>query len=240
MMDKGIFITGTDTGVGKTMVAAALASYLKSTGLDVGVMKPVHTGCRLIHSRPSGGDTRLLIQSAGVKDPPEMVTPYCLRHPLAPWTASQLEGVKIKTSVLLKAYRELCRRHAFIVVEGIGGLAVPITARMNVVDLALRFELPLLVVTRPGLGTLNHTQLTLEYAKAKKVPVKGMVINQSEKRAAGMAEKTNSVLLAALCKVPVLANIPFIEGLNPERPGLDRAIKAIHRHMRRKDLIHFL
>ncbi|MCI0526950.1 MAG: dethiobiotin synthase [Nitrospira sp.] len=237
-MDRGIFITGTDTGVGKTIVAAALAYYLRTSGLDVGVMKPIQTGCRLIHSRLLGDDTRLLTQAAGVKDPSTLVTPYCLKHPLAPWTASQMERVKIKPSVLLKAYRELCHRHAFMVVEGIGGLAVPITARMNVVDLALFFELPLLVVTRPGLGTLNHTLLTLEYACARKVPVKGIVINQAEKRAAGLAEKTNLMALTALCKVPVLGSIPYIEGLNSGESKLDRAVKAVHRHMKMDGLFH--
>ncbi len=231
-MNRGIFITGTDTGVGKTVVAAALASYLKSTGLDVGVMKPVQTGCRLNHSRLLRNDTRLLMQAAGVKDSSKLVTPYCLRHPLAPWTASQMEGVKIKLSVLLKAYWELCRRHLFMVVEGVGGLAVPITARMNVADLALYFKLPLLVVTRPGLGTLNHTLLTLEYARARKIPVKGIVINQSEKRTAGWAEKTNPAVLTALCKVPVLGSVPYIEGLNSKPSGLDRGIKVFHRHMK--------
>jgi dethiobiotin synthetase len=237
---KGIFVTGTDTGVGKTVVAAALASYLRSAGLDVGVMKPVQTGCRLIHSRLFGDDTRLLMQAAGAQDPSELVTPYCLRHPLAPWTASQLEGVKIKLSVLLKAYWELCRRHIFMVVEGVGGLAVPITARMSVVDLALYFELPLLVVTKSGLGTLNHTRLTLEYARIRKVPVKGIVINQSEKRTVGLAEKTNPAILAALCKVPVLGNIPYIEGLNSGPSGLERRVKVVHRHIKMEKLSHGL
>ena len=140
MVAKGIFITGTDTGVGKTVVASVLASYLRSTGLDVGVMKPVHTGCRSNRSGPIGHDTRILMRAAGVEDPSEMITPYCLKHPLAPWSASQMEGVTIRASVLLKAYRELCRRHPFLIVEGVGGLAVPITAHMTVLHLARQLK----------------------------------------------------------------------------------------------------
>jgi dethiobiotin synthetase len=147
-----------------------------------------------------------------------------------------MEGVKIKLSVLLQAYRELCRRHLFMVVEGVGGLAVPLTARMNVADLALYFKLPLLVVTRPTLGTLNHTLLTLEYARAKKVPVKGIVINQSEMRATGLAEKTNPSVLTALCRVPVLGSIPYIEGFDSKPSGLNRVIKRVHRYMKIEDL----
>jgi dethiobiotin synthetase len=237
---KGIFITGTDTGVGKTVVAAALACYLRSAGLNLGVMKPILTGCGSTRSRRLKGDTRLLMQAAGVKDPVKWVTPYCLREPLSPWAASRMEGIKIRPSVLLKAYRELCRRHDLMVVEGIGGLAVPITEDMNVVDLVLEFELPLLVVTRPDLGTLNHTLLTLDYAKARKVPVKGIVINQSVKRRIGLAEKTNPAVLAAFCKVPVLGNIPYIEGLNSERSRLDRAVMGVYRHMEMEGLFHRL
>ena len=238
-MDKGIFITGTDTGVGKTVVAAALASYLRSTGLDVGVMKPVHTGCRSIRSSPIGHDTRLLMLAARVQDPPEMITPYCLKHPLAPWTASQMEGVKIKTSVLLRAYRELCRRHSFLIVEGVGGLAVPITAHLTVLQLARFFGLPLLVVTRPGLGTLNHTQLTIEYARSRQVPVKGIVINETERKRSGLAEKTNPSLLAALCKTPVLGRVPFIEGLKLSGLGLHRTGEIICGHISMRELMQF-
>lgn len=238
-MDKGIFITGTDTGVGKTIVASILASYLKSIGHDVGVMKPVHTGCRLIRSSPMGHDTRLLMLAAGVQDPPEMITPYCFRQPLAPWPASQIEGVKIRTSVLLRAYRELCRRHPFLIVEGVGGLAVPITAHMTVLDLARLFKLPLLVVTRPGLGTLNHTQLTIEYARLGKVPVKGIVINETERKKSGLVERTNSALLAMHCKTPVLGRIPFIEGLKHHGLGRHQAREIIRRHIKIGELMHF-
>lgn len=238
-MDKGIFITGTDTGVGKTVVAAALVAYLRSTGLDVGVMKPVHTGCRLSRSRSMGEDTRLLMRAAGSQDPPEMITPYCLRHPLAPWAASRMEGVRIRASVLLRAYRELCRRHPYLIVEGIGGLAVPITARMTVLDLAQRFGLPLLVVARPGLGTLNHTRLTIEYAKIRKVPVKGIILNETERRRSGLAERTNPALLEVLCKTPVLGKIPFIEGLKHNRLGLDGGMEeVVRRHIRIGQLMH--
>ena len=236
-MKKGIFITGTDTGVGKTVVAAALASYLKSNGLDVGVMKPIHTGCRLIKSKPMGEDTQLLMHAARVQAAAELVTPYCLKYPLSPWMASQLEGINLKLSVLLKAYHQLRQRYTFLVVEGIGGLAVPITARLTVMDLALRFGLPLLVVARPGLGTLNHTKLTLAYAKAKKIPVIGVILNQTQNHKTGLAEKNNPAALTAFCKVPILGNIPFIKGLELHGSGLNRAVMRVGRHIRMEALM---
>jgi dethiobiotin synthetase len=236
-MGPGIFITGTDTGVGKTIVAAAIASRLRAEGLDVGVMKPVQTGSRSTRTPPLGPDTRLLMRLAEVRDPPEMVTPYCLRQPLSPWAASRLEGVKIKPSIILRAYRKLRQRHTFLVVEGVGGLAVPITSRLTVLDLAKWFRLPLLIVTRAELGTLNHTKLTLEWANRHRVPVRGMVINQTRRRRPGLAEKTNAVLLPKFCKTPVLGNIPFIKRLEEEGSKLDRWIRAVGRYIRVGDLI---
>jgi dethiobiotin synthetase len=236
-MKKGIFITGTDTGVGKTVVAATLASYLRSNGLDVGVMKPIQTGCRRTKSESVGKDADLLMYAAGVQVTHELVTPYCLKYPLAPWTASQLEGVHLKLSVLLKAYHQLRQRYTFLVVEGVGGLAVPITARLTVLDLAMRFELPLLVVARPGLGTLNHTKLTIDYAKIKKIPVIGVILNQTQNHKTGLTEKTNLTALKALCNVPILGNIPFIKDLELGISGFNRAIKRMRRHIRMETLM---
>lgn len=230
-MGKGIFVTGTDTGVGKSIVAAALAYALRSKGHDVGVMKPVHTGCKSTGPKRGGEDTQLLIRAAGVQDPINIVTPYCLKHPLAPWPAGQMEGIRIKLSVLRKAYDALYRRHTLLIVEGIGGLAVPLTARLSVADLVLEFGLPLLVVTRPGLGTLNHTRLTLEYAKTRRIPVQGVIINQTHKQPSGLAERTNPQILTALCKVPILGNIPFVNGLKPYGSGLDRTLKGVSRYI---------
>jgi len=234
---KGIFVTGTDTGVGKTVVAAAIAFYLRSRGIRVGVMKPIQTGCRRTAKRPAGDDTRCLMRAAGVQDPPERITPYCLRYPLAPWTAARLEGVRIKASTLLRSYNQLRRQYDYMVVEGAGGLAVPINARMNFLDLAKLFGLPLLVVARPGLGTLNHTRLTVEYAMRNHVRLEGIVLNQTQRTRPGLAEKTNPLILRRICKVPVLGNIPYMDGLNRNPERLCGIIRKVVRHIRMTQLV---
>lgn len=234
---KGIFVTGTDTGVGKTVVAVAIAFYLRSMGIPVGVMKPVQTGCRRTRRKLLGDDTRFLIQAAGVQDPPERITPYRFRHPLAPWTVSRLERVRIKASTLLRSYERLRRQYNYMVVEGAGGLAVPITAHMSFLDLAKLFGLPLLVVARPGLGTLNHTRLTVEYARRHHVPVQGIVLNQTEKRRTGLAEKTNPYILRRICQVPVLGNIPYIDGLSRSSQSSGETIRKVVQHIRMDKLV---
>src|SRR3990167_2155347 len=148
-MNKGIFITGMDTGVGKTVVTAGLVLSLKHKGLDVGIMKPIQSGGR--------GDTEFLIKVSGVNDEIELINPYYLKKPLAPLTASEIEGVKIDITAIKNAFEELSRRHDIVIVEGIGGLLVPLTEDYFVSDLILELDIPVIVVSRVGLGTINHT-----------------------------------------------------------------------------------
>jgi len=154
---RGIFVTGTDTGVGKTVVACALAAWGRRRGVDVGVMKPIATGGRWAPAdqRWVSDDARRLAQAAGSGDPWPLVNPVCCKEPLAPATAAQRARSPIRLDEVLRAFRSLQARHEWLIVEGIGGLLVPLTARATVADLARRLHLPVIVVARPGLGTLN-------------------------------------------------------------------------------------
>src|SRR5438477_779637 len=164
-MSNGLFITGTDTGVGKTMVTAGLAMLLRSRHKPVGVMKPIQTGCPMVEGKPFPEDTVKLQGASETDDPLELVTPYRFRSPLAPFVAGRIERKKITFSKILRAYRQLKQRHAFMLVEGIGGILVPITKKARVLELIQLLDLPLLIVARSGLGTLNHTLLTAHRAK---------------------------------------------------------------------------
>ena len=119
---NGIFITATDTGVGKTFVSAGLASALKKRWINTGVMKPVHTGCRQQKGRLIPEDTLYLMKAASVDDPVELVTPYMFREPVAPSVAAEQTGTVIDVGKIIKSYKALCRRHEYMIVEGIGGI----------------------------------------------------------------------------------------------------------------------
>ena len=166
---KGVFITGTDTGVGKTVVAAALIRSLLELGVDVGVMKPVETG--------GGGDSGVLQEAASSRDSIDVVSPYRLRHTLAPMVAAELERVTIELSKILDCYDLLSSCHEVVVVEGAGGVAVPITRGVWVSDLIAALGTPCVVVGRAGLGTINHTVLTIEHLQDRGVRVLGVVLN---------------------------------------------------------------
>lgn len=172
---KGLFVTGTDTGVGKTLVSAALALFLRQRGIDVGVMKPAETGIA-DPARP-GPDAELLRWAAGSADAPDLVSPCRLRLPLAPAVAAEKEGRPVDFSGLVEAARTLSARHDYLLVEGAGGLMVPLAGGLLMADLARELAFPLLVVCRPGLGTINHTLLTVFAARSIGIPVAGLLIN---------------------------------------------------------------
>ncbi|MRR37437.1 dethiobiotin synthase, partial [bacterium] len=163
-MGKAIFVTGTDTGVGKTIVTAALARLLREQGVDVGVMKPVTSGCIERGDSLVSEDAELLTWAAGVPLDEECA-PYCLRAPIAPSVAASRENVRIDFSRIRNAFETLLTRHDFVLIEGAGGLMVPLSGGLMVADLVLALKLPLLVVARPNLGTINHTVLTCFAAK---------------------------------------------------------------------------
>lgn len=204
-----ILIAGTDTGVGKTVVTAALAACLRRRGVNAGVMKPVSSGCVQTDRGLVSPDVMLFERALGPLDPPELVNPARYRAPLAPSVAARKEGRTLDLVSLDAAFEELSRRHEVLLVEGIGGLLVPLEGRFTVADLALRWKLPLLIVARPGLGTINHTALTILHARARGIPVAGFVFNAA--CAGEDAEMTgdNAACVVELCGVPFLGSIPW-------------------------------
>ena len=215
---RGVFVTGTDTGVGKTVVACALAAWCRRHHIDVGVMKPVATGGRRLFEqgrrRWVSEDAVHLAGAAGSDDPWSLVNPVCYREPLAPWTASLRARRPIRLDAIRAAFLSISSRHDVLIVEGVGGLLVPLTAHATVGDLAKQLRLPLLIVARSGVGTLNHTLLSLQCARRIGLEVLGVVLNQtqslSKDRMARVAQATNLLVLKRLAHVPVLGPVPCL------------------------------
>lgn len=211
-MSRGIFVTGTDTGVGKTVVAAVLARLLRMRGVNVGVMKPVTSGCREDNGHLVSDDALLLSQSAGVSCSDD-VAPYLLREPVAPAEAAKVDGITIDFGSIREAYDRLSACHDFVIVEGAGGLMVPLAGGLLVADLARHLDLPLLVVARPNLGTINHTVLTCFAAQQMGLRVAGVIVNNFPE-APGLAERSAPHQIGSLCGAPVL-------GIWPHRDDID-------------------
>jgi dethiobiotin synthetase len=168
---RGLFVTGTDTGVGKSVVAAAICAALRARGEPVAAFKPAVTG---LDEEPGDWphDHELLARAAGAGQAPEDVSPYRFGPPLSPHYAAELAGATIEPPVLL----ETARAHELVVCEGVGGLLVPITPGYLVRDLAVDLALPVIIAARTGLGTINHTLLTIEAARAAGLRVLGVVM----------------------------------------------------------------
>ncbi|MBI5188968.1 MAG: dethiobiotin synthase, partial [Nitrospirae bacterium] len=205
-MAKGFFITGTDTGVGKTVITAALIRAIGLLGLRACGMKPIETGCIRAKSKVKN---RVLIPSDGMflreltdmDDPIDLVTPVRFENPLAPMVASNIEGIPVDIDKIKRAFEELSKGYDIIVVEGIGGLLVPIKRDYFVLDLVRDFGLPIIVVSRPGLGTINHTMLTVNYAIKEGLEVAGIIINYSRPPEGTLAEDTNPEIIRQISPV---------------------------------------
>ncbi len=220
---KSFFITGTDTGVGKTIIAGALAAAFREKGLDVGVMKPVATG--------GWDDARFLIKSAGVEDNIFLVNPYCLVTPVAPAVAAEREKLKIDIRRIKDAYEKLSRRHEMVIVEGVGGILVPIYKKYLVTDLIKDLDLPIIIVAKPGLGTINHTLLTIRQARVSRIKVLGVIINNYDEATAGIAEKTAPAVIERIGKVPILGIVRHVERPDTEE-GFHSLVKELEERVR--------
>ena len=206
---RGVFITGTDTGVGKTLVGATLGRFFRQRGVDVGVMKPVETG--VADPAGLGPDGALLRWASASSDPIELISPYRLSQPLAPAMAAKHDGVRIDLERLVRSARKLAAAHEFLIVEGAGGLMVPLAGGFLMADLAAALELPLLVVARPSLGTINHTLLTVFAARGMELPLAGVIINNMPAEPdAAEAEAPHAI--GSLASADLLGVFPQVPG----------------------------
>ncbi|MCK5260172.1 MAG: adenosylmethionine--8-amino-7-oxononanoate transaminase [Candidatus Omnitrophica bacterium] len=207
MKRKGIFITGTDTGVGKTVAVFALGTLLQDKGVDVGVMKPVQC---------AGDDARFLKRSLHLDDPLAKINPYYAPEPLSPHLAFTRQKKSINVNTIKKVYTELAFEYDLMLVEGAGGLMVPLKNDYLVADLIRDLDLDVVVVARLGLGSINHTLLTVRQARDAGLNVKGVLFSRTEKGKGGVPEATNPDAIRMYGKVKILGTIPYLKDLRPE------------------------
>jgi dethiobiotin synthetase len=219
-VNPALFVAGTDTGVGKTHVAMALCRALRSRGLRVGVMKPAETGC---HS-DAPPDALALIEASGCRAPLDLVCPYRFADPLAPGVAAECEGRTVDILRLDAALAELRSSHDVVVCEGAGGLLVPLAGTIVYADWLESTGLPVLLVGRLGLGTLNHVLLSARYLAARGIPHLATVLSATQ-TPADLAETTNPGVLARYPESRIAGVLAH--GLSPEfpQPALDVIIE---------------
>jgi len=207
---RGMFITGTDTGVGKTAVACGFARVFADAGLKVGVLKPVETGCRREGCRLIPRDGLELIKASGTDQAVESVVPYCLEAPLAPLSAAREAGVELRLERIFQILDRMPGECEFIIVEGAGGLMVPVREHFFFIDLIKASELPCLIVAANRLGVINHTLLSIQALHDRGIAVLGVVLNQLT-READPSCASNAEMISRLAGVEVLVDMPYYE-----------------------------
>jgi len=207
---QSLFITGTDTDVGKTYVTAGLAASFYEMGIDIGVMKPFAAGTAQKKGFKSK-DVEILSNNAHVNDPENLVNPQFFPIPASPYTAWKKLKIKPKIATILSSFKKLSKLHNTILVEGMGGVMTPILKDYFIANLIKEMKIPTIIVTRTKVGTVNHTLMTVMMCKKYKIPIKGIIINNFDD---GYPINQLTKDLENLTGVKVLGSIPFIKDMS--------------------------
>lgn len=221
---NGLFITGTDTGVGKSLVTGGIAFLLRQRGLKVGVFKPIASGCRHDREGLVSDDTEFLAYCGDAAYPLSVITPVTYKTPAAPVTCAAIEGRAVDFEAIAAAYRYLCEICDVVLVEGIGGAMVPLTETVTILDLAVAFDQPVVIVARPNLGTINHSLLTIEAVRSAGLPVAGLVISGYNAETADIPEETSPAVICDFGRTSLLAVVPFDPDSNVEEGRLGHRV----------------
>lgn len=222
---KGLFVTGTDTGVGKTLIAGGIASVLQKQGKKVGVFKPVASGCVNQYEGLVNADSEFLRKCSHCDFNLSEINPVGFVVPAAPNVCEEHENRMVDFDAIAEAYRTISAESDIMIVEGIGGVRVPISnIGVDVLDLAKQFDMPVVIVTRPDLGTINHTLLTIDAVRGAGLRLAGVVISGYKALDASIAEETLAGVLEQWGQVPVLSIVPYDEEADVEGNHLGEAI----------------
>ena len=228
---KAYFITGTDTGVGKTSITAGLAGSMRKLGVNVGVMKPIASGIPQKTGFKSS-DVDIIVEASQTKDSEDLINPVFLPIPTSPYDATKLLSLPVDMPLILTTFTKLLSIHDVLLVEGIGGIMTPITKNFFVADMIKVMGIETIIVTRATLGTLNHTMMTYQLCKDYGIKVKGLVINNFDEKGTA-AEKNTPITLHEITGLDILGVVPFIKDYNK----IDTMIEMVGKKVDIKSLI---
>lgn len=203
-MSKGLFITGTDTDIGKTYVTALIVKTLRKAGLDVGYYKAAISGAPTVGESDAG----FVNKFADIKEPEDMILSYLYQHAVSPHLAARLEGNPVEKEVILKAWKRVTEKYPYVTMEGSGGIVCPLRhdekAVYYLTDIIEWLHLPVLVIADAGLGTINHVVTTCEYIRNRHIPIKGIILNNWK---GGVMEEDNVAMIEEITGVRVIAKV---------------------------------
>lgn len=230
---KAIGITATDTDVGKTIVSGALAAAIYKRGYKTGVFKPAASGC-IKNEKDDliSTDALFLMQGARIDFSRQLeVVPYVLEAALAPAEASKLAGIEIEENVMIQAAKKMIQNNELTIVEGVGGITAPLKPDYLVKDFFKDLKLPIIIIVRSVLGSVNHAVLTAEYAKYHGLNVLGFIINAWDDKKAGVLEKGNLYYYEKLTGLPILGKLPYLEEGFLENPEQNKLAEIVEKNV---------
>ena len=207
-MGKCIFITGTDTGVGKTVIAGCLAAALSRAGKKTAYYKPVQCGS-LLEGKIKSPDLALVKELSKLPDT-NLANDYCFKLAASPHLAAEHDKAKVDISIIKSRIKSLIKEYDIVLIEGAGGLIVPLTRTYTVLNLIQDLSVPVIVVARAGLGTINHTSLTVSTLKSFEIPIMGVILNYFK---GGIIEEDNKKIIGTLNNLPIMGLVPFSENI---------------------------
>ncbi|MCC5463747.1 dethiobiotin synthase [Pelosinus baikalensis] len=237
---KGLFITATDTDIGKTVITGAIAAALRDCGIHVGVIKPLASGGVVnADGHIQSEDAVFLAKAAGI--PVEkwaQVNSFCLTPALTPAAAADQMGIDIDIPNLIAACRNTSQFYESVLIEGVGGIAAPLWKEYLVADMVSELNLPVVVVTGPQLGTINHTVLTVAYAKARNINVAGIIMNKWNENAKGVLEESNMEYIERLTGVPILGKFPIVDSVSVSMGQTESLAELAKLNLNMERIIH--
>ena len=238
----GLFITGTDTDVGKTVITGAIAAALRNRGQNIGVMKPMASGgVANQDGKLIAQDATFLMQAAGISENKrDLVNPVCLEFELTPAVSATISGVEVDIPAILKTYQMAAKTYDPLIVEGVGGIVAPLWQDYLVADLMVEMALPIIIVTRPNLGTINHTVLTVEYARQRGLQVAGIIINGWNEDEVGILEHSNETYMAQLSQVPILGKFPHSKTISVVEAQTGQLAQLAEEHLQMEQIINII
>lgn len=223
---KGFFITGTGTGVGKTIVTIIMGLYLRSHGYKNTIaLKPIESGCVLVDQKLMPPDGSFISDMLWQSESLDLITPVRYQQPLAPYAASLVEGEKFNKASILTHIKSMSKKYDVLLIEGIGGMMVPITKKYFVYNLIKDVGLPVIIVASALLGTINHTLLSVDFAINHGINVAGVIINNSANDTSDQSISSNPKIIKELCPAPVVGEIPYLEIIDYN--GFENAVRYI-------------
>ena len=210
----GLFITGTDTKVGKTLIAGAIAEILTEKGLKVGVFKPIATGCHHHWEGLVSYESEFLANCANSDLPLSTITPVGYLTDATPLVSATLEGRPVDFNKIAAAYKIICENSDLVITEGTGGVRVPLTTEFDLLDLAVEFDLPVVIIARPNRGIINHTLMTVDYIRSAELKIAGIVINGYDATASTVAEEITEQIINQCSGVNIISTAPYDEAVD--------------------------